>query len=344
VLRPTAPTGQGSTNEILCSRVTRTDLMRHSRTQCHAEGRVCLVWVSKFGLAAADSIPERRLWAGFPSTRAPANGSATGSTAAATASSTAPPTASRSPKAASIHPHAPTSNANKQKARAAAKPSAPQTPARPDRLRHPQKRAALAGEGAVRWGQRNGTLKLRRSIASLITACLIRASEGAWADLIIPLMPPVPATILDVGCGTGSLSVLLAQEGHNVHGIDFSEGMVAAARAKADAAGVAARFEVDDAQTPSVKPASIDVVLGRHILWALPNPRAALARWIAALREPGLLVLVEGHWSTGAGLTAAECERLVQPLRREITITQLDNPVLWGRPTTDERYMVVSHT
>ncbi len=168
--------------------------------------------------------------------------------------------------------------------------------------------------------------------------------RSAWADLIIPLMPPAPASILDVGCGTGSLSVLLAQAGYDVRGIDFSEGMVAAARAKAAAAGVAARFEVDDAQAPSVEPASCDVVLGRHILWALPDPGAALTCWIAALRKPGLLVLVEGRWSTGAGLTAADCELLLQPLRQEFTITQLDDPALWGRAITDERYLVVSHT
>jgi SAM-dependent methyltransferase len=168
--------------------------------------------------------------------------------------------------------------------------------------------------------------------------------RSAWVDLVMPLMPPAPASILDVGCGTGSLSVLFAQAGHDVHGIDFSERMVAAARAKADAAGVVARFAVDDAQAPSLEPASCDVVLGRHILWALPDPRAALRRWIALLREPGLLVLVEGRWSTGAGLTAVECERLVQPLRQEITITQLDDAALWGRPITDERYLVVSQT
>jgi hypothetical protein len=120
--------------------------------------------------------------------------------------------------------------------------------------------------------------------------------------------------------------------------------MVAAARMKADAAGVAARFEVDDAQAPSVAAASCDVVLGRHILWALADPRTALRRWIASLRKPGLLVLVEGYWSTGAGLTAPECERLLQPLREEITITQLDNPALWGRTIKDERYLVVSHS
>jgi transposase len=55
---------------------------------------------------------------------APASTSATGSTAAATANSTAPCTESRSRKHASIHPLAPTSSANKPKARAAAKHSA----------------------------------------------------------------------------------------------------------------------------------------------------------------------------------------------------------------------------
>jgi hypothetical protein len=54
-------------------------------------------------------------------------------------------------------------------------------------------------------------------------------------------------------------------------------------------------------------------------------------------------MLVEGHWSTGAGLTAADCEGLLQPLRHEITITELDNPDLWGKPITDERYLVTSH-
>ena len=105
--------------------------------------------------------------------------------------------------------------------------------------------------------------------------------RGAWIDLIVPLMPPAPASILDVGCGTGSLSVLLAQAGYAVRGIDFSEGMVATARAKAAAAGVAARFEVDDRRHRRSSRASCDVVLGRHILWALPDPGAALTCWTA---------------------------------------------------------------
>jgi SAM-dependent methyltransferase len=42
-----------------------------------------------------------------------------------------------------------------------------------------------------------------------------------------------PATILDIGCGTGSHSMLLADMGYEVTGVDFSGDMLKIARAKA---------------------------------------------------------------------------------------------------------------
>lgn len=48
--------------------------------------------------------------------------------------------------------------------------------------------------------------------------------------------------------------------------------MVAAARAKARAAGVAASFARGDAAAPPYPAGSADVVLSRHVLWALPDP------------------------------------------------------------------------
>ncbi len=59
----------------------------------------------------------------------------------------------------------------------------------------------------------------------------------AWADLLLPHLPTAPARVVDLGCGTGSLSLLLAEAGHDVHGVDLSPRMVYAARAKAAAAG-----------------------------------------------------------------------------------------------------------
>jgi SAM-dependent methyltransferase len=165
------------------------------------------------------------------------------------------------------------------------------------------------------------------------------AVRAAWADLLLPLLPS-GSSLVDIGCGTGSLAVLAAEAGHRVRGVDLSGRMITAARAKA--AGLRAEFVQGDAAVPPYPPASCDVVLARHVLWALPDPGTALDRWVELLRPGGRLVLVEGRWFTGAGLTAAECLTLVLGRRQEATVRRLDDPALWGGPIEDERYLLVS--
>jgi SAM-dependent methyltransferase len=166
--------------------------------------------------------------------------------------------------------------------------------------------------------------------------------RAAWTDLLLPTLPPGPATIADLGCGTGTLSVLLAAVGHHVRGLDLSGQMIAAATRKAEAADVTVEFRQGDASAPPYPAASCDVVLARHVLWALPDPDAALANWVTLLNPGGRLVLVEGRWSTGAGLPSTECEALVRRHRDDATITQLTDPTLWGHTIDDERYLLVS--
>jgi ubiquinone/menaquinone biosynthesis C-methylase UbiE len=164
----------------------------------------------------------------------------------------------------------------------------------------------------------------------------------AWEQLLLSLMPSARASIADLGCGTGSLAVLLAGAGHSVVGVDIAPRMIEAARAKASAARVDAEFLVADAAAPGLARRSVDVVLARHVLWAMPDVDAALAEWIAVLRPDGRLVLVEGRWHTGAGLPASEVKEAVRRHRREAAVTPLDDADLWGGPITDERYLLVS--
>jgi SAM-dependent methyltransferase len=166
--------------------------------------------------------------------------------------------------------------------------------------------------------------------------------RDAWRRLLLAHLPPAPAAIADIGCGTGSLSVLLAAEGYAVTGLDFAPAMIRSARAKARAAGVSARFVLSDAAAPALPPASFDVVVARHVLWAMPDADQALAAWLRLLLPGGTLVLIEGRWSTGAGLTTAEIGRAVLRHRADATITALDDPALWGAPVSDERYLLVS--
>lgn len=57
--------------------------------------------------------------------------------------------------------------------------------------------------------------------------------HAAWGALLERLLPAAPADVADLGCGTGSLSVLLAEAGYRVRGVDVAGEMVAAARTKA---------------------------------------------------------------------------------------------------------------
>ncbi len=166
--------------------------------------------------------------------------------------------------------------------------------------------------------------------------------RGAWDRLLREHLPEAPVDVLDLGCGTGSLTVLLAETGHRVHGVDLAPAMVAAARAKVAASGTTATVEVGDASDPPGLAGAYDVVLTRHVLWALPDPSAALSRWVLLLRPGGRLLLVEGRWWTGGGLTAAETRRLLAPYATQVQTVPLTDPLLWGDPVEDERYLCVA--
>ena len=56
-----------------------------------------------------------------------------------------------------------------------------------------------------------------------------------------------PTTVLDLCCGTGTVSFLLAREGYQVSGVDVSAAMIELAARKAQAAGIRADFHAQDA-------------------------------------------------------------------------------------------------
>ncbi|MFN8168001.1 MAG: methyltransferase domain-containing protein [Candidatus Nanopelagicales bacterium] len=164
--------------------------------------------------------------------------------------------------------------------------------------------------------------------------------RAAWVEVLRAALPEPPARVADLGCGTGSLAVLLAEQGYDVIGLDVSPQMLVRARAKAERAGVGVAFDLGDAADPHLP--AVDVVLTRHVAWAVPDLASAVAHWVAALRPGGRLVLVEGLWSNGAGIAADDLAAVVRRHLDDVAVAELDDPVLWGYELVDSRYLLVA--
>lgn len=168
-------------------------------------------------------------------------------------------------------------------------------------------------------------------------------TREAWSQLLQRLLPPPPAVVLDAGCGTGSLSTLLASLGYQVTGIDVSPAMLAIARDKALSAGLQVDFLMQNAATPKIPGRDFSVVLCRHVLWTLPDPNDVLRRWSELLRPGGRMVLVEGFWHTGAGLRPQAIVDAMPQTMFEIRAERLsDVAALWGGSVSDERFVVTA--
>jgi len=164
----------------------------------------------------------------------------------------------------------------------------------------------------------------------------------AWAALLASVLPPAPASIVDVGCGTGSLTTLLAEARHQMYGLDASAKMLEVAQRKAAHHRVAVPLIRGDVTRPPFAPRSFDVVLVRHVLWAVHDRHTTLAQWIRLLRPQGRLVLIEGRWATGAGLSVAAATALLERHGRWVEPRLLNDDALWGKTITDERYLLLS--
>jgi 2-polyprenyl-3-methyl-5-hydroxy-6-metoxy-1,4-benzoquinol methylase len=102
--------------------------------------------------------------------------------------------------------------------------------------------------------------------------------------------------LLEVGCGEGGNSALLAKFGANVTGIDVSEKAIALAQKKAEINGVAhcTRFLCAPLETVQFAPDSFDVIYGEWILHhVIPDLELILARLVKWARPQALIVFAE---------------------------------------------------
>jgi arsenite methyltransferase len=118
-------------------------------------------------------------------------------------------------------------------------------------------------------------------------AVAVEAFAGV-SNLAISAPIPDGARVLDLGCGAGLDSLILARRVGStgrVIGIDFSEAMLARARQAATASGLDVTFTRGDAEQLPLDGASVDVALVNGI-FNLNPARAAIFQELARVLRP----------------------------------------------------------
>jgi SAM-dependent methyltransferase len=136
------------------------------------------------------------------------------------------------------------------------------------------------------------TERVRRFYGEAPFPLRLRARRSELARLLDDAIP-LDARVLDLGCGTGQMTIFLASSGERrVVGADLTRASLGLA------AGAARRFGVDrasfvetDLRRPALADASFDVVLSLGVLHHTPDPRGAFAVAARLARPGGVLVV-----------------------------------------------------
>ena len=115
-------------------------------------------------------------------------------------------------------------------------------------------------------------------------------------------LPGAPAVAVDLGCGPGHTTRILAETAGALHtiGLDGSEHFLELARADAPPAVEFLRHDLSQPHWPSgdgAGPGALpDVAYGRLVLAHLSDPVAVALAWLGELKPGGLLLLDELEW------------------------------------------------
>ena len=155
--------------------------------------------------------------------------------------------------------------------------------------------------------------------------------DPRWRSFLVSRIPPGATRVLDVASGTAAVSIELARRvpTREVVGVDQSAEMLAAGRARVEAAGLGERIDLREGRAESLPfaDAEFDALTFTYLLRYVDDPTATLSELLRVVRPGGTAAMLEfgvphGVWRplwelyVRVGLPGAGA--LVSPAWREV--------------------------
>jgi SAM-dependent methyltransferase len=127
-----------------------------------------------------------------------------------------------------------------------------------------------------------------------------------WQEELRLVLGEKPLHVLDVGCGPGFFTIMLARLNHNVTSVDGAEGMVECARINIkkqalntklnNGRAVTKIYQGDAVLLDKEKEDSLDAIVSRDVVWTLYDPEKTFIRWKNLLKTDGKIVIYDGDY------------------------------------------------
>lgn len=151
--------------------------------------------------------------------------------------------------------------------------------------------------------------------------------ESSAVGFLDRLSVPQGASLLDVACGSGQLALIAARRGVRVTGVDIAANSILAARKRAQAKGLPARFDEGDAEALPYAAASFDMVASLFGAMFAPRPDFVARELVRVCRPGGTIAMANWTKAGFIGQMFALVSRFIAP-------PGMPAPVLWGDEST----------
>ena len=150
--------------------------------------------------------------------------------------------------------------------------------------------------------------------------------ESSAVEFLNRLEIRAGTAVLDVACGSGQLALIAARRGARVTGVDIATNSIEAARGRAAAEGLDARFDEGDAEALPYAEGSFDVVATIFGAMFAPRPELVAAELVRVCRPGGTIAMA--NWTKDGFIG-----QMFKTIARFIAPPGMPSPVLWGDET-----------